>query len=101
MLACSSDYLVNGVYDRAGIGRKLIHLCKTRIRPDRHEDLWVDLMQHLKKCDEQGLSVQFWKIPLEFNEASSAAQSSALSSMAEMNHIPPRISEVAGTIDKL
>ena len=101
VVACSSDYLVNGVYDRAGMGRKWIHLCRKRFRPDPHEELWTALMHHLEKCDEQGLSVQFWKISESVNEASSAAQSSALSSMAEMNHIPPRISKVAEEIDNL
>jgi ribonuclease HI len=101
VVACSSKYLVNGVYDRVGLGRKWIHLCKTRFRPDPYEELWKTLMHHLEKCNEQGLWVQFWKISERVNEASSAAQSSALSSMADMNHVPLRIAEVADEIDKL
>lgn len=101
VLACSSDYLVNGVYDRTCLCRKWIHLCKKRFRPDPYEELWKTLMYHLGKCDEQGLFVQFWKVSESVNEASSVAQSSALSSMAEMNHIPPRIAEAADEIDKL
>lgn len=101
VLACSSEYLVSGVYDRVGTGRKLVHRCKSHWNPDRHEDLWQVLMSELKRCDEQGLLVQFWKIREGVNEANTHAQTSALSSMAEMNHVPPKIAEAAAIIDKL
>ena len=66
-----------------------------------HEDLWAMLMRGLQHCDEKGVQVQFWKISEDINEASSAAQNGALSSMAEMNHIHPRVAEAAAIIDKL
>lgn len=59
------------------------------------------LMRELEDCDKKDISVQFWKIPEAVNEASSAAQRSALSSMAEMNHISPTAAEAAAIIDKL
>ena len=59
------------------------------------------LMHELEYCDGSGIAVQFWKINEAVNEASSAAQRSALSSMAQMNHVTPNIAEAAAVIDKL
>lgn len=73
VLACDSEYVVRGVtewlpkWERNG--------WKTaRGEEVKNRDLWEALRTELRRVERDGLLVQFWRIPREYNEADAYAK---------------------------
>ena len=68
VLACDSEYVVKGISD-------WVHKWKgngwrtSQGKPVENQDLWMMLLDALKKQDRRGVLVQFWLIPRGDNEA--------------------------------
>ena len=55
--------------------------------PVANQDLWNMLEEKLRKMEESGMLVQFWKIPREWNEADEYAKAGAVNFHFLMKYI--------------
>ena len=77
ILACDSEYVVKGISEWILKWRK--NGWKTSSgSPVANQDLWNMLEEKLRKMEESGMLVQFWKIPREWNEADEYAKAGAV-----------------------
>ena len=77
VLACDSEYVVNGISKWILKWRK--NGWKTTARsPVANQDLWKKLENKLREMEKKGMLVQFWKIPREWNEADEYAKAGAV-----------------------
>ena len=88
LLACDSEYVVLGICERLPLWRQRGWTTSDR-RPVANRDLWEKLLARIEYWDNQGVLVQFWRIPRKFNEADGSAMIGALQENREvlMGHI--------------
>jgi len=80
VLACDSQYVVNGISTWILKWRK--NGWRTRTGAEvANQDLWKKLEAKLRTMEEQGMLVQFWWIPRDLNEADAYAKAGAVSSL--------------------
>ena len=77
ILACDSEYVVKGISEWILKWRN--NGWKTTARsPVANQDLWKKLEEKLRELEKEGMLVQFWKIPREWNEADEYAKAGAV-----------------------
>jgi ribonuclease HI len=77
VLACDSEYVVKGISE--WIFKWRMNGWKTSAgRPVVNQDLWNKLEEKLREMEKEGMLVQFWKIPREWNEADKYAKAGAV-----------------------
>lgn len=77
VLACDSEYVVKGISEWILKWRRNGWKTTAGI-PVANQDLWKKLEAKLREMEGQGMLVQFWKIPREWNEADEYAKAGAV-----------------------
>lgn len=77
VLACDSEYVVKGITEWMP-GWIKRNWRTSAGKPVKNKDLWLALLDQLKKRDKDGVLVQFWHIPREWNEADPYAKNAAV-----------------------
>lgn len=90
VIATDSEYVVEG---STGWARGWVRNgWWTRVGPVKNKDLWEALLGEVERYDEEGMAVEFWRIPREWNTVADAAAKDA----AAERYVPDRWTEVVG-----
>ncbi|TGZ78672.1 hypothetical protein EX30DRAFT_373685 [Ascodesmis nigricans] len=88
VLACDSEYLVEGITDHVPTWVKNEWMMSGEDRPVEDNDMWHLLLEKIREAERWGILVQFWQIPRELNEAYVFAQYAVQSRLASTSAYP-------------